>query len=158
MRFLLLAAALLFAVEGRLVELPAAHFSVKAPAGWDRQLQADRGDNPLGLVLIHEKDPLSIITIEFLPLGNDDHETPGAVIARHRGWHASKPLKTKLAGLPARRWTRSLREKGLAPARAHTWLVEGKPGFWVLELRAPVKGFEARDADFRRVVSSFRPL
>lgn len=157
MRALLLAASLLAAAEPRLVELPAAHFSIEAPAGWDRQLQADRGDNPLGLILIHEKDPRAIITIEFLPKGNDDHETPGAVIARHRGWQASKPVKTTLAGLPARRWTRSLREKGLAPARAHTWLVEGEAGFWVLELRAPVKGFAAREADFSRVVSSFRP-
>lgn len=158
MRALILAASLLAAAETRPVELPAAHFSIAAPAGWDRQLQADRGDNPLGLVLIHEDDPRAIITIEFLPEGNDDHETPGAVIARHRGWQASKPVKTKLAGLPARRWTRSLREKGLAPARAHTLLVEGKPGFWLLELRAPVKGFEIREADFRRVVESFRPL
>lgn len=158
MRLLLLACALWAAASSRLVELPAAHFAVEAPAGWERQLQADRGDNPLGLVLIQEKDSLSIITIEFLPKGNDDHETPGSVIARHRGWQASKPVRTKLAGLPARRWTRSLREKGLAPARAHTWLIEGEPGFWVLELRAPVKGFDAREADFRRVVSSFRPL
>ena len=162
----LLALGAAAAVTEEALELKEGRFRCAVPP-WARGRDegVDRREGVYGVVLTGPaaaEGPRPSLSIEFYAPGNALFKGAEDYAARRRP--PGRPRRLKVAGRPARRWTRAAsvpaRPGGLVvepvELRTDTVLIEAAGGFYLLAYEAPAKGFSS--AILERALQTFELL